>query len=125
MTKSNKVFSRLKSVVLGAVIFASANSVFAHIQLESATPAINASVTTAPSNITLNFADEVMLMGVKVVDSQKNSIPVGYTMDHATKKSFDIPVSGLTQGKYMVGWSAMGKDGHSMKGTYIFTIESK
>ncbi|MBF7689805.1 copper resistance CopC family protein [Acinetobacter pollinis] len=125
MTKLNKQFSKFKTVLLGTVLFASASSVFAHVQLESATPEINASVTTAPSKITLNFGDEVMLMSMKVIDSQKNSIPVDYSMDHSMKKSFDIPVTGLTQGKYMVGWAAMGKDGHHMKGTYTFSIESK
>ncbi|MDV7371775.1 copper resistance protein CopC [Acinetobacter baumannii] len=119
----NKV-SALRNVLVGATMVVAASSAFAHVKLESATPAINASVASQPKNITLNFGEEVMLMNVKLLDAQRKDIPLNYKVTHDLKKSFEVAVPKLTKGKYTVVWTTMGTDGHNMNGEYSFTIKS-
>lgn len=119
----NKV-SALRNVLVGATMVVAASSAFAHVKLESATPAINASVASKPKNITLNFGEEVMLMNVKLLDAQRKDIPLNYKVTHDLKKSFEVAVPKLKKGKYTVVWTTMGTDGHNMNGEYSFTIKS-
>lgn len=119
----NKV-SVLRNVLVGATMVVAASSVFAHVKLESATPAINASVASQPQNITLNFGEEVMLMNVKLLDAQRKDIPLNYKITHDMKKSFEVAVPKLKKGKYTVVWTTMGADGHNMNGEYNFTLKA-
>lgn len=119
----NKV-SVLSNVLVGATMVVAASSAFAHVKLESATPAINASVASQPQNITLNFGEEVMLMNVKLLDAQRKDIPLNYKITHDMKKSFEVAVPKLKKGKYTVVWITMGADGHNMNGEYNFTLKA-
>ena len=114
----------LRNILVGATMIVAASSAFAHVKLESATPAINASVASQPKNITLNFGEEVMLMNVKLLDAQRKDIPLNYQITHDMKKSFEVTVPKLKKGKYTVVWTTMGTDGHNMSGEYSFTIKS-
>ncbi|ENV62013.1 copper resistance protein CopC [Acinetobacter soli] len=120
----NKV-SVLRNVLVGATMVVAASSAFAHVKLESATPAINASVASQPQNITLNFGEEVMLMNVKLLDAQRKDIPLNYKITHDMKKSFEVAVPKLKKGKYTVVWTTMGADGHNMNGEYNFTLKAE
>ncbi|MGQ1107998.1 copper resistance CopC family protein (plasmid) [Acinetobacter baumannii] len=119
----NKV-SVLRNVLVGATMVVAASSAFAHVKLESATPAINASVASQPQNITLNFGEEVMLMNVKLLDAQRKDISLNYKITHDMKKSFEVAVPKLKKGKYTVVWTTMGADGHNMNGEYNFTLKA-
>ena len=114
----------LRNVLLGATLVVAASSAFAHVNLESATPAINTSVANQPKSIMLNFGGEVMLMNVKLLDAQRKDIPLNYQVTHDMKKSFEVTVPKLKKGKYTVVWTTMGTDGHNMNGEYNFTIKS-
>lgn len=116
--------SALRNTLVGATLIVTASSAFAHVKLESAIPAINASVASQPKNITLNFGEEVMLMNVKLLDAQRKDIPLNYQVTHDMKKSFEVVVPKLKKGKYTVVWTTMGTDGHNMNGEYNFTIKS-
>lgn len=50
----NKV-SALRNVLVGATMVVAASSAFAHVKLESATPAINASVASQPKKYNSEF----------------------------------------------------------------------
>jgi methionine-rich copper-binding protein CopC len=119
----NKI-SVLRNVLVGATMVVAASSAFAHVKLESATPAINASVASQPQNITLNFGEEVMLMNVKLLDAQRKDIPLNYKITHDMKKSFEVAVPKLKKGKYTVVWTTIGADGHNMNGEYNFTLKA-
>ena len=119
----NKV-SVLRNVLVDATMVVAASSAFAHVKLESATPAINTSVASQPQNITLNFGEEVMLMNVKLLDAQRKDIPLNYKITHDMKKSFEVAVPKLKKGKYTVVWTTMGADGHNMNGEYNFTLKA-
>lgn len=114
----------LRNILIGATMVVATSGAFAHVNLESAMPAINASVTSQPKSITLNFGGEVMLMNVKLLDAQRKDIPLNYQVSHDLKKSFVVSVPKLKKGKYTVVWTTMGMDGHNMNGEYSFTIKS-
>ena len=116
--------SALRNTLVGATLIVTASSAFAHVKLESAIPAINASVASQPKNITLNFGEEVMLMNVKLLDAQRKDIPLNYKITHDMKKSFEVAVPKLKKGKYTVVWTTMGADGHNMNGEYNFTLKA-
>ena len=115
----------LRNVLVGATMVVAATNTFAHVTLVSATPAINASISSQPKNLTLNFGEEVMLMNIKLLDAKRKDIPLNYQVSHNLKKSFDVVIPNLKKGKYTVVWTTMGKDGHNMNGEYSFTIKSK
>lgn len=114
----------LRNVLVGATMVVAATNTFAHVNLVSATPAINASISNQPKNLTLNFGEEVMLMNIKLLDAKRKDIPLNYQVSHDLKKSFDVAIPNLKKGKYTVVWTTMGKDGHNMNGEYSFTIKS-
>ncbi|OCY33387.1 copper resistance protein CopC [Acinetobacter pittii] len=114
----------LRNILVATTIVAASSSVFAHVKLENAIPAINASVASQPTSIRLNFSGEVMLMNVKLLDAQRRDIPLNYQVSHDLKKSFEVAVPKLKNGKYTVVWTTMGTDGHHMSGEYNFTIKS-
>ncbi|MCU4401852.1 copper resistance protein CopC [Acinetobacter pittii] len=114
----------LRNIVVATTIVAASSSVFAHVKLESAIPAINASVASQPKSIALNFGGEVMLMNVKLLDAQRRDIALNYQVSHDLKKTFEVAVPKLKNGKYTVVWTTMGTDGHHMSGEYNFTIKS-
>ena len=115
---------KLRNVFGGMTLMVLASNAFAHVQLESAKRAINASITGQPQQIKLNFAEEVMLMNIKLLDAQGKGIYLDYQVKHDLKKSFEIAVPKLKEGKYRVVWSTMGKDGHNMGSEYSFTLKA-
>ncbi len=113
----------LRQVLLGVMAVIATTYAFAHVSLVSTMPAADSIVVKQPEKLTLNFADAVMLMNIKLVDAQKKEIPLNFKVNHAFKKSFDITVPQLVNGKYTVIWMTMGKDGHHMTGEYTFIIK--
>ena len=116
--------SALRNVLVGATMVFATSSAFAHAKLESAIPGINASVSSEPKSLKLNFAEEVMLMNIKLLDAQRKDIPLNYQVTHDLKKSFEVAVPKLKKGKYTVVWTTMGNDGLNMNGEYSFTIQA-
>ncbi|MCH7305545.1 copper resistance protein CopC [Acinetobacter sp. NIPH 1869] len=113
----------LRNLIIGTTLTIATSTAFAHVSLISATPAANTTVSTQPKNLSLNFADEVMLMKIQVLDEQRRELPLNYKVSHDLKKTFDIAIPTLKKGKYTVLWSTMGKDGHNMNGEYSFSFK--
>lgn len=123
MKASPNNMTKLRNVLFGAAMLITATNAMAHVDLASSTPAMNASITTAPKSLVLNFSGEVMLMNIKLLDAQRTNIPLNYKVNHDLKKIFNVPVPALKKGKYFVVWTTMGKDGHNMNNEYSFTIK--
>lgn len=123
MKSSPNNMTKLRNALFGAAMLITTTSAMAHVDLASTTPAMNASITTAPKSLVLNFSGEVMLMNIKLLDAQRTNIPLNYKVNHDLKKIFNVPVPALKKGKYFVVWTTMGKDGHNMNNEYSFTIK--
>lgn len=123
MRSSLNHISKLRNALFGATMLITATNTLAHVNLVSSTPAMNASITEQPKNITLNFSEEVMLMNIKLLDAQRKNIQLNYKVNHDLKKTFNIAIPPLKKGKYFVISGTMGKDGHNMNSEYSFTIQ--
>ena len=85
-------------------------------------PADDAVLATAPSNISLTFEHPVILTQVEVHGPGHTSIPVSFTAPAAATASYSVPLPALASGAYEVHWTATG-DGHAMEGTLHFTVQ--
>lgn len=94
----------------------------AHTGLHRSVPADGDAVASAPEAIELEFHGEVRL--IRVTPEQDGS-EVSTTFAPAASASarYEIPVKGLRSGPVTVGWAAIGEDGHTVTGTFAFTVE--
>lgn len=95
----------------------------AHTGLESSVPHNNAMMMESLENIELNFASEVNLIKLELVDkANSQSIPLGFTPSTAAATDFSQPLPALKIGTYQINWTAMGADGHKMEGDFSFMM---
>lgn len=121
-----RIRSRNRAAILGvsgALLFFAGHA-SAHTQLVSADPAPNASVA-APTLITLHFNEalEARVSNFKLSDGAGKSVAVNSAKAQDTKSMAATTAAPLGAGKYTVAWTAVGGDGHPMKGTYSFTVK--
>ncbi len=100
---------------------------FAHAHLKSATPAVNGTVATAPTELDLKFSEGLNLKftGVKVTGPAKAAVATGdAALGAGDDTTLVVPVSDtLAPGSYAVAWHALSTDGHKTSGTYKFTVK--
>jgi len=100
---------------------------FAHAHLKSATPAVNGTVATAPTELDLKFSEGLSLKftGVKVTGPAKAAVATGdAALGAGDDTTLVVPVSDtLAPGSYAVAWHALSTDGHKTSGTYKFTVK--
>jgi methionine-rich copper-binding protein CopC len=109
---------------LALVVFAS--SAFAHAKLQNSTPANGSTVSPAPSELRFEYneAVEPALSSVKVLGPGSQEATAYKTQGaNDDDKVLLIKVPKLAAGAYRADWSAVGHDGHHMKGTVKFTVK--
>ncbi len=108
------------TLVLHFLLFGNA---FAHTELVASIPSADSTVQGVDS-ITLEFGDTVKLARVQLLaDGETFTLPLDRSSPMA--KVTRIPVEqSLDVGSYTVKWSAVGEDGHLMRGEFAFTLTS-
>ena len=115
--------SVLATVAALATVLGVATPAAAHTQLVESTPSSGAQLATAPAEVTLSFADQVLTMGaaIYVVDgSGRDWASTEPTVDFATvtvQLDASMPVAG-----YEIRWRVVAADGHPITGIIPFTI---
>jgi methionine-rich copper-binding protein CopC len=103
-----------------------ATQVFAHAQLEKATPAVGGTVAP-PSEIRLEFSEgvEPKFTGVTLTSASGKSVPVGPAKTETGNAAVLIVPIGkpLSPGIYTVRWHAVSVDTHHTQGTFEFTVQ--
>ncbi|WFE42688.1 copper resistance CopC family protein [Micromonospora sp. WMMD998] len=111
------------AVVLTALLLAPAAPAAAHNSLQAATPAQDARLTTAPTTVTLRFAQRLNPEFTTIVlsDADRRKVPTGApTVDGtAGRVTIDGP---LPNGAYTVAYRVVSADGHPVQGSYRFTV---
>ncbi|MFY1594761.1 copper resistance CopC family protein [Micromonospora sp. WMMD737] len=106
-----------------ALLLAPASPAAAHNTLQAATPAKDARLTTAPTQITLRFMQKLEPTFTTIVlsDASQRKIPTGEpTVDGTTGTvTIDEP---LVNGTYTVAYQVISPDGHPVQGSYQFTV---
>lgn len=100
---------------------------FAHAHLKSATPPVNGTVATAPTELDLVFSEGLNLKftGAKLAGADKKAVPTGdASLGTGGDTTLVVPVTAaLDAGVYTVSWHALSTDGHKTTGTYKFTVK--
>lgn len=108
------------TIFLSALLFT--GLVQAHTALKESTPANEATVATAPQDITLVFNGpvrlvklELMVMGQKMNTSFKPASEAIAT--------YVVETPGMHAGEFTVNWAAIGADGHTVSNSFSFTVD--
>jgi methionine-rich copper-binding protein CopC len=100
---------------------------FAHAHLVGAAPADHAVVSTAPTELTLQFSEGVSLRFTSIVVTGPGEAAIAFgtaTLDPQDDKQLIVPIAGsLAAGTYTVTWHALATDGHKSTGTYSFSVK--
>jgi methionine-rich copper-binding protein CopC len=114
------------SLLLAAAAMTGCSSVWAHATLESATPAKDAEVRTAPTEITLQFNEklEAAFSKARLVDSAGKEVSTPKaSLDASNPSVMRLAVPALASGTYKVEYVTVGQDGHRRKGSYSFSVK--
>ncbi|GIF21797.1 hypothetical protein Ate02nite_45270 [Paractinoplanes tereljensis] len=113
----------LLAVVALAVVLLPGVPAWAHTSLVSSVPAKGAALTKAPTAVSLTFSQRLNpdFTTIVVSDAAKQRIPAAPpAIDRATSTlEFSQP---LTNGTYTVAYRVVSNDGHTVQGSYTFTV---
>jgi hypothetical protein len=113
------------AVMAAGMALTLAGTAGAHAFLSHATPGENATVSTAPPNLTLNFTQGVEPAFSTVVVKGAQGQRVDKNDLHnapGNAKRLLIGLQPLKPGSYTVAWHATSVDTHKTEGTFTFTV---
>ena len=114
------------SLLFAATAMAGSTPAWAHAALQSATPAKDAEVSPAPTEITLQFNEklEAAFSNAKLVDSTGKQVTSEKArLDASNPSVMKLALPALAAGKYKVEYVVVGHDGHRRPGSYSFTVK--
>lgn len=110
-------------VLILTTLFFAAPSAMAHTGLESSTPKEGAALSAAPTEVVLNFDEELLENTVKVVAhlaGEKTNVLDDVA--EANGKTVNVPwPQNLAGGTYEVAYRIVSADGHPVTGTLTFS----
>jgi methionine-rich copper-binding protein CopC len=130
----NPMIRRLAlAAVLGTAVIAtvmpSADThadVVRHLRLKAAFPAADTTLTSAPDAVRLWLSEPADLAATKIEVKREGGAAVataaltrGAQRDDPVVATFTTPPG---NGRYIIDWRAMSKDGHVVKGSHAFTV---
>ena len=117
--RSGLLLAALTALFLGA----GTGSAQAHDTLLGSTPATDASVTTAPATVELEFSNQPVPLGteVLVVGPDGETVSAGPAEIRGTTVVQQLAEQ-LPAGAYAVEWRSTSSDGHALAGGYGFTV---
>ena len=95
----------------------------AHSLLLESSPAVNATIASAPAELRLRFNNRIekRLSRLRLVndrgEAQDLSVITGGPADWVT-----APLATVTPGRYRVEWHVLSTDGHVVSGRFTFTV---
>ncbi len=117
-------------VLIAAILLVPVNTAFAHAGLVSSTPAANSEVKVMPSEITLTFTEELLVLGDKDVNSislnlmDGQEIPLTDIKVDGAVLSATVPAGMYETGTYEVFYKIVSADGHKLSDSYSFALNS-
>jgi len=117
------------AATLAAVALLGATSAFAHAEPSAVTPAVGAVLNTAPSQVTMDTAEEMTLVAGSndlVVTGPAGVVSNNpATVDPANHSHISVQLkSNLAAGVYTVAWHTVsGDDGDAASGTWTFIYD--
>tara|TARA_R110001599_G_scaffold94272_2_gene245285 strand:+ start:147 stop:605 length:459 start_codon:yes stop_codon:yes gene_type:complete len=97
------------------------SAAFAHTHLSMSSPQADETVSS-PSVLMLTFGDDVRLVRVSVTGAS-GELDIGFTPVADAQARFHMPMPFMAAGQYVVNWTAIGADGHSVSNEFGFTVD--
>lgn len=122
-----RLMSWFKSLMLAISIFAALGAVtsplLAHSVLSASLPGDQA-VVSAPEKLELTFNEAVRVLRLTLVHGASHQIEFGFapSTQATTTLSYELPM--LMMGEHTVGWTVIGSDGHTVTGSFGFTVSA-
>ena len=113
----------MKNILLAAMIGIWATSAMAHSPLDSTTPANEATITEALSEIALDFKGNIRLTRMKMTYADNPSVNLDLSGHDGFISDYSVPMATMGSGIYVIEWRGLGDDGHALNGTFKFTVE--
>jgi methionine-rich copper-binding protein CopC len=113
-------------VLATALILLSGAPAFAHAHLNGSTPAANATLSSAPSEVALNFSEEIEPKFSSIVVKDAKGTRVDANDAHiaaGNAKQLVVSLKSLAAGSYEVDWKATSVDTHKTSGSFSFRIK--
>lgn len=107
--------------VVAFVMALGLQSAFAHTALTGSVPSKDSTVSS-PSVMMLSYGGEVRLVRLTLTGSN-GEVDIGFTPVATASASFHVPMPFLQAGAYVVNWTAIGDDGHSVSNQFGFTVD--
>ena len=129
---SFKSIASVSAVTLA--LLATSQAALAHAHLQTAEPAVNSTVDTAPTSLSLHFTEGVdpHFSGVEVTGPMMANggnkaaaiVAKKITLNATDDKNVIVALPAhLATGEYHVTWHALATDGHKTNGAYTFTVK--
>lgn len=113
----------MKTILLAGMMGIWAAGAMAHSPLAGTTPANEATVTEMPTEILMDFKDNIRLTRVAITHADTRSMDMDLGEQTAFTQEFALPIQNMGAGVYVVEWRGLGADGHALSGTFNFTVE--
>jgi len=120
MARNTIAIAALAALAIGAL----ATSADAHPKLTSVSPATDVPSKAFPTEIKLNFSEDVIakFSGLELKDEAGKAVATGVPAnDPADRRQLVVPLP-RTAGRYTVMWHAVSQDTHHVKGEYSFEV---
>lgn len=118
---------RLALLAAGTALAAAVGpgTAFAHVEVESTSPARGATAKTSIRSVKVNFSGAIQRGTLRVTGPGKKVVSIG-TGGRAAHNISRLRVSlkrSLKPGRYRAKWSATSADGHSEDGSFRFRLK--
>lgn len=100
----------------------------AHAEIAKTYPVRNAILSQSPKSVWIEFGENLLVLDskkinlLKVTDSQGQRVDKSPTIVSAARATAKIKGT-LVKGKYTVSYRVVSEDGHSVKGSYSFSVK--
>ncbi|MEV1073637.1 copper resistance CopC family protein [Micromonospora parva] len=122
---SHPTVVRLGAAVLTVVVavLVPAGPAWAHNSLRAATPARDATVSSAPTEVTLEFMRRLdpAFTTIVLTDAGKRKLATGEPVVTGATSTVQVTDT-LPNGTYTVAYRVVSVDGHPVQGSYPFTV---
>ncbi|WP_189419150.1 copper resistance CopC family protein [Cellvibrio zantedeschiae] len=115
-------FRATRWILMLTLLSVFSSQVFAHAHLASSVPEANSQVKMSPPNLVLTFEKPAMVMNLTLTDDKGKAIDFNFKASNDTKVTHQYKLPPFGNGLYTVNWTAMGTDGHNMKGAFTFSV---
>lgn len=100
----------------------------AHAEIAKTSPTKNAILSQPPKSVWIEFGEALLTLDAKKINSLKVTDSKGVRVDKSPTivrgARLTTKINGaLKQGRYLVTYRAVSKDGHSVKGSYSFSVK--